>query len=293
MEKGIILLALGNPYYGRCAFNMALSIKMNEPSTHITLLYSPSAVGEITLQMLSFFDNMVLVPEAFYMKNGVARYLDVKTLLYRLSPYDRTIYLDVDALWMPGKKPSAWFDELKDEDFAIGSHKQYNVKGKNEKQNYLYWGDPVKIVAHYAPAIKGDVLPQTQSGFIYFRKCERMREYFLIANSIQNDPHAPTRRWINDGVADEFSFNVSCLITGILPHKIPYYPTHFFEICPIMNDNDLIRNYYAIQMGGAKCEEWIIAAYNRILKEYYLKAGIDPGWYHVDKKKAVPDRAGW
>ena len=40
MEKGILLLSLGNDLYTRYAFNLALSIKHTSPDVHITLVHN-------------------------------------------------------------------------------------------------------------------------------------------------------------------------------------------------------------------------------------------------------------
>jgi hypothetical protein len=290
--KGILLIALGNQYYGRCAYNMALSIKLNDPSAHISLFYSEQSLKSLSDKHLAIFDTITEVPENLYMQSGTRRYLNVKTYIYDLSPYDHTLYIDVDALWLPGKKVSNLFEELKDIDFTIGCHTQCNMETlESEKNNYIYWGDVAKIKEYFR--IQTGYMPQTQSAFIYFRKGENIKAYFEIVIAINNDEHCPHTPWINGGKGDEYCFNVASALSGIMPHQIPYHPTHFFQIAPILNDTMLSRDYWAIQMGGGKCEEWIVQAYNRMLKAYYLQAGADAGFYHQNKKDVIPEREGW
>jgi hypothetical protein len=290
--KGILLIALGNAFYGRCAYNMALSIKLNDPEAHITLLYSEQSLSSLSDDQRGIFNTIKEVPQVLYMQDGKCRYLNVKTYMYDLSPYDRTLYIDVDALWMPGKKVSDLFEELKEVDFTIGCHTRCNMETlQSEKNNYIYWGDVGKIRDYFR--IRTGYMPQTQSAFVYFRKCYKIRAYFDIVIAINNDEHCPHTPWINGGKGDEYCFNVASALSGIMPHQIPYHPTHFFQIAPILNDTDLAKNYWAIQMGGGKCEEWIVQVYNKMLKEYYLQAGSDAGFYHQNKKDVITEREGW
>ena len=65
------------------------------------------------------FDQMHTMPEEYYITNGIEKYLKAKTHIYDLSPFDETIFLDVDMIWNPKKKPEDLFEELKNLNFTM------------------------------------------------------------------------------------------------------------------------------------------------------------------------------
>jgi hypothetical protein len=271
---------------------MALSIKANEPEMPVLLMSNMTALADLSIEMLNVFDRHITLAMSHYTQQGIERFLKAKTYLYDLSPFEETIYLDVDALWLPGRKPSELFDNLCQTDFTIGCHTVADMKTcEAEKPGYIFWGDLKRIKQYYK--IKDGKMPQTQSAFIYFKKSDKIKAYFDLVKQIYDDEQAPYTPWINDGKGDEYAFNVASLLSGIMPHQVPYYPTHFFTIAPILNDADLCKQYYAIQMGGGKCAEWIIKSYNQFVEKYYQDAGVSPGFWHQDKNKAIEERAGW
>src|SRR5687767_9890096 len=105
-ETGILLLAIGHPYYGRMAYNLAISLKANDINTHITLVYTDSAITHINQRNMWVFDNKMPYP-------NTDEPFGVKLKLYDLTPYERTIYIDVDALWVNKQSPAKLFEQLK------------------------------------------------------------------------------------------------------------------------------------------------------------------------------------
>ena len=118
-EKGILLIALGHPIYGKMAAALAASIKATSQEIPIVLYCSEQSTSRLMEGEKKLFDQMLIMPEEYYITNGVERFLKAKTFVYDLSPFDETIFLDVDMIWSPKKKPEDLFEELNNLDFTM------------------------------------------------------------------------------------------------------------------------------------------------------------------------------
>ena len=78
-EYGIILLALGHPYYGRMAYNLAMSIKAVDSTVDITLVYTEGAIAHINHRNMWVFDNKMQIEQTL-------EPFGVKMRLYELTP---------------------------------------------------------------------------------------------------------------------------------------------------------------------------------------------------------------
>ena len=55
--KGVLILALGHPYYGRMAAQLAMSIKSNTPKINISVVKTPNSLNHCNADYLKYFDN--------------------------------------------------------------------------------------------------------------------------------------------------------------------------------------------------------------------------------------------
>ncbi len=117
--KGILIIALGHAQYGRMALNLALSLRFTS-KLPIALAHDNGAITHISGH-LDKFDKLIEVPEKYYMRKGNKEYIKAKTHIYNLSPFDETIYLDADTLWLPKKSIDLLFTELDSENLVIQS----------------------------------------------------------------------------------------------------------------------------------------------------------------------------
>lgn len=118
--KGIVLIAGGNVYYGKCAYNLALSIKALS-DLPITLYYHAEAINHLTGEHREVFDNIIRLEDK-YCESG-ANYCLSKLWLDKLSPYKETLYLDVDTILTPYADVYSLF-----KDFDI-SNRGYTTNG--------------------------------------------------------------------------------------------------------------------------------------------------------------------
>jgi len=111
--RGIMLVATGHPYYGNMAYNLAISIKSVEDIS-IAVVFTGASLSHLSASQVAIFDHKIEAPDDYRTGFGVKLHLD------QLTPYDQTLCLDVDMLWL-SRKPSDLFDELNGKQFRKAS----------------------------------------------------------------------------------------------------------------------------------------------------------------------------
>lgn len=265
--KGILLLSIGNPYYIRMAYQLAYSIKSTQDI--------PIAIIHNNIQFLKkeqqlVFDNIISISEDVISNR---RFIRAKTFIYDLSPFEETIFLDADMIALNNKKFSELFDELKDVDITIASRGREDINKATEKTSI--WGS-IEDVKKYFNITDG-FWYQLSSEFIYFKKTEKVKEFFEWAKIVY-DSDIPYRQFAGQ-MADEFAFGIASIITGLCPHKEKFTPIYWAHaekrsqriIDPFVNDN-----YYGYSMGGAYSSQQQRGFYDNMLK-----------WYQQTTKKYI------
>jgi hypothetical protein len=285
MNNGIVLIALGYPLYGFYAYNMAISLKAYDKDIRVCLLYEPSAIQSLTEKELSFFDHKILVPESHYTVNGTKQYQRAKLTVNRLSPFDFTIYMDVDGIWFPGKKPTHLLGEVINKEFTIGLNAEYNVRTRmKSKQGYIWWGDCEKICKYWG--IK-EYMMQTVSGFYSFHKTDRVNELFNTALRVYDDANDNAMKWAN-GKADEYCFNVAMGLVGMRQDQ--FHVFYFDKLNGIKPEPWIYDNFWGLAIGGVKVSEKVVILYNKLVNKCSMIKGMLTRHYHVEKSEVIPER---
>lgn len=307
-ERGIVIMAIGDPMYGRLAFNLALSIKMTDKHMPVALFYSEKSLEDLGDHQLAYFDHIEEVEGKRYIFQRDVHELDscpedaitkqyqaVKTQVYELSPYNVTIYLDADTLWNPFRQPQWLFDSLSNEVFTICTNGFLNMRTeKRTRDNYLFWvkNDNWGALKRYYKKEDG-VLPQCSSTFFHFRRCKENDKLFLrvYQEYVQAtlDFMSPASRWAS-GIADEYAFNVAMWLENRLPHTIPYHPIYFRPRSGEMSQKDIMMRFWGMTNGGVQVLPEIAQIYNKGVDYFTDMAGIDEKYYHEDKTGKVPGR---
>lgn len=277
---GITIIALGYELYGTCAYNLALSLKAYDDRIRVCLLYEPSAVKTLTRSELDYFDQMIEIDPNDY----AGGYQRAKLCINKYTPYDFTVYLDADNIWLPGKTPSHFIGEVMHDKFRIGMYGGYSTKSGIQKEGYTFWGDPGSIVRHFG--IK-EFMPQTISGYYSFWKSEENDKLFELARQVYDDQTAPHKKWAG-GKADEYCFNVAMGLLGIT--QAPYNAIYFDKVDGKKTPEEIYKNFWAIAMGTHKCSDNLVVLYNQLVNKYSQVKGMDTRHYHVDKRDVIPER---
>ena len=94
MKKGILILAIGHPYYGRMAAALAATIKTTGTGIPIHLAYTESAISHLTEKEIALFSSKSIINDKYCTPVPIRS----KMFIYQLSPFDETLYLDADLL---------------------------------------------------------------------------------------------------------------------------------------------------------------------------------------------------
>lgn len=155
VSKGYITIAINsrNEDYIRAAYALALSLKATQKKVNAltVVVEDRNAVDERYRQA---FDKVVVLPSKNLAVNSTWK-VENYYQLYDASPYDETVTVDADTLFV--SDISDWWDEMGKYDIDITS-KIYNYKNEIIKEN-CFRKDFYKVG-----------LPDIHNGFLYFKK---------------------------------------------------------------------------------------------------------------------------
>jgi len=112
--KGILLIAIGGVSYAKWAANIAASLRFHSHDVKIHLAHSEGFDNNFTeVEKERLFDSFSVIPKENY-TNGKGGFAPGKCKLFmnEYTPFERTIYIDVDGCAIKDIKPI--FEALKD-----------------------------------------------------------------------------------------------------------------------------------------------------------------------------------
>lgn len=290
MKKGILLIAVGAPYYGKQAYNLAVSLKAADPDIPISIVHDDTALQHLHPACKDIFDQLILVP-AKVSGSGIEKAMALRVMLPKLTPYAVTLSLDVDMIWT-GKPISPLFDLVSDEAPVTYVNEGYfDMDGNlsDAHKDYLPWASPEVIKEKYSLTGK---LYQMRGEFIIFKSCKVVSEVFREAAKIRKNPEVQPAK-LAGSVTEEFALNIAINKAGLAPHENRWQPSYW----PLLNGGiaesvkEIKSKYYALSVGGNYSTPSIRSAYEILLGAACAKTGL-PNFYPrlKDKKTSVPDR---
>lgn len=285
-ETGILLLALGHPYYGRMAYNLAISIKAADRNTHITLVYTPGAITHINQRNLFVFDNKFEVSEG-------CNPFGFKLTLDELTPYKRTLYIDADTLWVNKQGPALLFEQLKGIPFTGITEGvfDYDDPAKSDLNKiYPTWADPEEISNVFDLYGK---MYQWRGEFIYFEKGIESEELFARMRAVYSRAgELKTMKLFAESVPDELAINIAANQCGVVPHQYKWKPTYWDRLHGgnMADIGDLQANYYVISCGSNAGSGALKRMYDRICAACASRLGLQHVFPLVNKKEMMLNR---
>ena len=285
--KGILILALGHAYWGRWAYNLAMSIKANDPEARITLLYAGR--GKAQIHDTSLFDKMIEVPDKYYLTDGRTEYMKVKTALYKLTPYSETICLDADTIWINARPISALFTELENVDFTMANRSWTNLESDIIRDEFGVWASPNHIKEYFK--FKKGKFYNLSSEMIYFKKDKKVAKLFSDAIKLFDAPINHVT--FNGGMPDELPFTISMIKNDLYPHKDNYKPFYWeaAENPPLRLQGADLKAYYAYSMGGHMSHPVMKKTYDNFVKFYGRQFNVMHPYLWIDKRMWMPERS--
>ena len=265
--------------YGSYAVNLVKSLKAYEPTIKVCLVHDNKAIDHLTPSELGLFDVLKEAGKSDYTIDGRTQYQRMKLCVYDYTPFENTLYIDVDTLWFPDKPVNTFIDNLLSHDFYIGKNGDYNaLTRKKQGSNYTFWGEPFRICRYFGIKNK---LPQTISGVFWFKKSEFCDKLFKRALEIYADKKAPTQKWAN-GKADEYCFNVALAEMNYSQENL--HVVYFDKSNGKIDRAAMYRNFWGIAAGGNRLSIEVRSMYEDLVDMY------DTNFGHTIKRRC-PDKA--
>lgn len=296
--QGIVLLALGNTIYGQMAFNLALSLKVNLRSSQtnypIVLFTDYNATETLSPSHLTVFDAVVEFPVEYYIYDERIQYFRSKSRIYDFTPFDKTLWLDVDSLINFGKGGDIerMFTDKEIGDYCALTYNliDCNTKAKIAESKFVpaLWSDlSPELVKTYE--LQNKQLAQINSSWLYFEKNERIAEYFDVAKKLwEGEKRVKTFR---GDYPDEFFFHIAGAKTGVMNKQIPFVPLygdHEYRAAYGNNwigEKRILNEFTGLMMYGLHCPNHVQALYNMQLEQYmqYNRMTRLRPFFHINK----------
>lgn len=267
---GVLLISVGSHFYGVLAYNMAVSIRLKS-DIPITLLADEQSLDMLMPQQREVFTEIVEPKYADYSEERILNPLKLKTRIYDYSPYDKTLYLDVDGLFLGTKRFEDLLSELKD--FQIHEVKRH--KFPYDKVGMI-WTRGKDKVQHLPEVLKGYKVkaqyPEYNSSFIWFKKNKKNEEYFNLVKQNYDNKH---QVWTKLGrcYPDELAWNLASAQLKHYGKKDAFKPIYFNwedDIAPLPTIASL---YWFLGMAAGYQPGKLLGYYNGLAKENMGKIG--------------------
>lgn len=276
MTEGVLILALGHPYYGNYATQLCRSIKVTAPQMKVAVVCTSASMAHNPNHQ---FDHVIECPSEYFHTDGFEDFLKAKTFIYQLSPFDTTIFLDADTIWLPNKPISNLFNEFKDINFTISNRGREKLS--DAKSGIIHWAEPTEIKSVYG---NEGWLYNLASELIYFKKCKEMELFFELVQSIYVEPKIKYRKF-GHGLPDELAFELAMIKTAVEPHVCPYIPIYWEQFerktLPV---HEMYDQYYAYSLGGNLNSKQTENIYNALADHYNKQFGVR-GYFPAKNKR--------
>jgi hypothetical protein len=287
--RGILLLAVGHPYYGDMAVNLAMSLKFTAPEIPITLVTDTNGMRYIDAQRQKLFDGILTCPDEYTTFRGRKSYVKPKVYLNHFSPYDQTIFLDVDMIMTPKKSIRDVFDECDGVQFTMQNRGHLDLaKVQDPDAMFIIWASTGKIKDAFG--FESGKLYNLSSEFIYWEKSKKTDGLFARAQSLFESPKV---RHIDfgGGVPDELPFTCSMIEMSMYPHKDVWRPIFWESFDKVQPQEKIINErFFGVSLGGNIVPKYTRKIYTNLVKFYGKHHGLTTHRPIKDKRQFIQER---
>jgi len=262
MTKGIIIIATAHHIYGRMAYNLALTIKATGTKIPVAIVCDTRSKGHLTEEHLKMFDHVIETKQNW---NQVRFNID------RISPFDLTLQLDADMLWL-WRDPEELIAQHEDVELLVTNEGYYDIEASEEKTTgaYPWLADREETIRQYK--LKGKLYLMRWEALL-FRKTENVRKMFKLAEQIRKAPKLET--WLFEGQpVDEFAFYVACNKCGLDQKISPWIPAWWCKNSFNPTIADINKDYFAVGFGGNYVSSQYRNVYDLIMTLAAQKLGL-------------------
>ena len=216
---GVVLLAFGKVQYYWAAYNLAFSIKKFNPAINIALIVDDRGKAFSQCPELHNCIDYVsdIAQEDIYTNNKLDP-AKLKVKLYDYLPYERNLYLDVDAIALKDIQPMIEELAQSGKDYISHTVGYHTIdKGRDFKAMQWAWAD--KIWAHFElPA--DAVMPAINSSMQWIVKGKAAKSIYRTAEDLYLNNPIPLKdlrmKW-GGSQPDELYMNIAMAIHNVDP----------------------------------------------------------------------------
>ena len=163
MDKGYVMVAMGDNYVLQACL-CAISIKKTQTIKNVTLITS----DKVQDKYKNLFDKIIEVP--WHDKHSKSFYkTEHRWKVFHLTPYEETVVLDTDMLFL--SDISYWWKYFEQKSIGfVGKVRDY--------RNHLIFDD------YYRKTFSANNLPNIYCAFHYFKKDDTALEYYKTLNRV-------------------------------------------------------------------------------------------------------------
>ena len=278
---GVVMIAVGHPYYAHMACNLAVSLKYYDPDINITLIKQDTTIQYMDEVCKRLFNSFIEVPE--HCLTGPHGYdpFKIKLHLDQLTPYENTLFLDADTVWMTRIKPMELIAELSGREFQMASRGRISTQTGELKSR---WVDLAKVHELFGYENVYDL----SSEVLYFEHGSVSTSIFDNARRLYFD----TRLQVQDfggGKADEAYFMLALEEVGYEMNQATYLPSYWEPMYfPKMHSREYIQNNFALlSLGGNQSSSHIKKIYDSLNRHFHFRMGLKRIPYQLINKKSI------
>lgn len=290
-SRGVLIIALGHPYYGQYAANLAMSLLHTAPELKISLVHDHAAISHMRAEEVNMFDKMIPCKDEWMRLHGLEQYIMSKLFINKMSPYDETLFLDADMIWHPKRSVIDLFKSFSDLDFTMQNRGSQDLSQENIPDSASHWCNLNQLKKDYN--IKKGTWWHLSSEFIYFKKTKEVDAMFKDAQ-LHYKTLKTAHTQFADGIPDELCFSLAMLKhIKIVPHRISFTPIFWNQAeknVRSLEPRDLHARYFGYSMGGANNPKSAKSYYDNLVQYYARTKGIQLPFKAKDKSSFVKGR---
>lgn len=278
MTTGIILIAHGHPYYGKMAAGLAATIKASSCELPIALCFSGYAMSHLNTKEIELFSSLIDI-------NDTPSGIRAKLMLPELSPFDLTIYLDVDMAWL-GRDVNELLKQCEGYDIMVKNYEATPIHKSSDDPKA--WARNSDIALAYG--FYDELYYHLSSECIVFYNTHEVKNLFRKAQRVYDSPKVPFRPFAG-GMPDELALSIAMMMTGVYPGIQKWEPVFWRQANKAKLQIDTLREkFFGFSMGGTRCTENEKHIYDVLISSAYHQLGIANPHRWVNKHRFLPER---
>lgn len=273
MNNGLCITSIGNECFEKYAYNLAVSIKVKDPHVKIALLTDKLELRALTEEKVKIFDSIITISPSQLIFLGKPNICRLKLLTYKLSPFDFTIYIDSNCLWISDTKISDLFEKFKNDSVILQHNHSINLKETSIICKYSGGVDALKL---FEPPMEfnSSIIHEFHGQFMMFKRGNHSEIFFdkclELYDNISFGKIKFNHHWnIHGYITDELCTTLASAMVSI-PFVTGFFPVAY-QTVPL-NET---KNFYLIKINGMDTKKDVIGKTSYCEDENKTKSYID------------------